>query len=121
MSWFGRGDGSPRVGLINLEVAVEHRRRVSAASWSAEIFRRAARKLSQPRSRVQTSAANRAALSLYVSLGFQTVDHATLYRLPADRFPSPMILESSQLTSGGSILHTLMHLTKSHEMNDLEE
>jgi ribosomal protein S18 acetylase RimI-like enzyme len=82
MSWFGRGDGLARVGLINLEVAAEHRRRGYGRYLVTEIFRRARENLVSL-VQVQTSSTNQAAMSLYETLGFQPIDHATLYRLPA--------------------------------------
>ena len=85
MSWFCRADGRARVGLINLEVAVEHRRKGFGRFLVSEMFRHARENLVNL-VEVQTSETNQAALSLYASLGFQPIDEATLYRLPADRF-----------------------------------
>ncbi len=82
MGWFGRGDGRPRIGLINVEVVAAHRRKGYGRYLIAEIFRRARENLVTSVA-VQTSTVNEAALSLYRSLGFQPVDHATLYRLPS--------------------------------------
>jgi ribosomal protein S18 acetylase RimI-like enzyme len=84
MSWFGRGDGRARVGLINLEVAAEHRRKGFARYLVSEIFRRARENLVSL-VEVQTAETNQAAISLYAKLGFQPIDQATLYRLPAHR------------------------------------
>jgi ribosomal protein S18 acetylase RimI-like enzyme len=81
MGWFGHGDSRPRIGLINLEVVAEHRRKGFGRFLVTEIFRRARENLVASVA-VQTSAVNVAALSLYASLGFQPVDQATLYRLP---------------------------------------
>jgi ribosomal protein S18 acetylase RimI-like enzyme len=82
MGWFARGDGRSRIGLVNVEVVPEHRRKGFARHLIAEIFRRARENLVDL-VEVQTSATNQAALSLYASLGFQRVDEATLFRLPA--------------------------------------
>jgi ribosomal protein S18 acetylase RimI-like enzyme len=84
MSWFGRGDDRTRVGLINLDVAPEHRRKGYGRFLVSEIFRHCRENLVSL-VEVQTSATNQAAISLYESLGFQPIDEATLYRLPAHR------------------------------------
>lgn len=81
MSWFGRRDGRARVGLINVEVAFEHRRKGYGRFLVGEIFRRARENLVAIVA-VQTSATNQPALALYSALGFHPVDQATLYRLP---------------------------------------
>lgn len=81
MSWFGREDGQTRIGLINVEVPPEHRRKGYARFLVSEIFRRARESLVGTVA-VATSATNEPALALYASLGFQQVDEATLYRLP---------------------------------------
>jgi ribosomal protein S18 acetylase RimI-like enzyme len=82
MSWFGRGDGRSRVGLIGLEVAADHRRKGYGRFLVAEVFRRV-----QEQSTfvvvVQTLSTNQPALSLYMSLGFEPVEQSTIYRLPA--------------------------------------
>jgi ribosomal protein S18 acetylase RimI-like enzyme len=82
MAWFGRSDGQTRIGLINLEVAPEHRRKGLGRFLLSEIFRLARENLIDSVA-VATSAANLPALALYASLGFQTVDQSTLYRLPS--------------------------------------
>lgn len=84
MGWFARSDGRSRIGLVNLEVAPEHRRKGYARHLVSEIFRRARDNLVDL-VEVQTSATNNPALSLYASLGFQPIDEATLFRLPAYR------------------------------------
>ena len=84
MGWFGAPDGRSRIGLLNLEVAAEHRRKGYARHLVTEIFRRARESLVDLVA-VQTSATNEPALSLYASLGFQPIDEATLFRLPAYR------------------------------------
>ena len=81
MSWFGRTDGYARVGLINVEVPPAHRRKGYARFLMSDIFRRARENLVSSVA-VATSSANEPALALYASLGFQPVQHATLYRLP---------------------------------------
>jgi ribosomal protein S18 acetylase RimI-like enzyme len=80
MSWFGREDGSTRIGLINIEVPPQHRRKGYARFLLGEIFRRARENLVGSVA-VATSATNEAALALYSSLGFQPVDQSILYRL----------------------------------------
>ena len=80
MGWFGREDGRARIGLINLEVPPEQRRKGYGRFLVSEIFRRARENLVASVA-VATSAANQPALALYASLGFQPVDQATLYRL----------------------------------------
>jgi ribosomal protein S18 acetylase RimI-like enzyme len=79
MGWFGRADLRPRVGLVNLEVAPEHRRLGYGRFLVTEIFRRARENMTVAVA-VQTSATNVAATALYKSLGFQPVDEAILYR-----------------------------------------
>jgi len=79
MGWFGRGDSRPRIGLIDLEVVAERRRKGFGRFLVTEIFRRARENMVASVA-VQTSAVNEAALSFYASLGFQPVDQATLYR-----------------------------------------
>jgi ribosomal protein S18 acetylase RimI-like enzyme len=84
MAWFGRSDGRSRMGLLNVEVGVEHRRKGYARHLITEILRRARANL-VALVEVQASATNQPALSLYASLGFQPIDEATLFRLPAYR------------------------------------
>jgi len=81
MGWFGRGAGRPQIGLINVEVMAQHRRKGFGRFLVTEVFRRARENMVASVA-VQTSAVNQAALSLYASLGFQPVDESTLYRLP---------------------------------------
>jgi ribosomal protein S18 acetylase RimI-like enzyme len=80
MAWFGREDGRARIGLINLEVTPEQRRKGYGRFLVSEIFRQARANLIASVA-VATPAANQPALSLYASLGFQPIDQATLYRL----------------------------------------
>jgi len=84
MGWFARRDGRPRIGLLNVEVAAQHRRKGFGRHLITEIFRRARESLIGL-VEVQTSSTNQPALSLYASLGFQPIDEATLFRLPANR------------------------------------
>src|SRR5262249_23485777 len=81
MSWFDRADGRARLGLINLEVPTEHRRKGYGRFLVGEILRRARANLISL-VEVQTAATNQPALALYASLGFEPIDQATLYRLP---------------------------------------
>jgi ribosomal protein S18 acetylase RimI-like enzyme len=80
MGWFGREDGLSRVGLINLEVPADQRRKGYARFLVSEIFRRARENLIASVA-VATSDSNEPALALYASLGFQPIDQSTLYRL----------------------------------------
>ncbi len=84
MGWFARSDGRSRIGLVNLDVAAQHRRKGYGRHLITEIFRRARENL-VALVEVQTSSTNQPALSLYASLGFQPIDEATLFRLPANR------------------------------------
>src|SRR5262249_3286085 len=83
MSCFSHGDGRPRIGLIDLEVLPEHRRKGCGRFIVTEILRRP-RESGAGAVSVQTSSENQPALALYASLGFQPVNEATLYRLPAE-------------------------------------
>jgi ribosomal protein S18 acetylase RimI-like enzyme len=83
MSWFGRGDGRSRIGLISLEVSASHRRKGYGRFLVAEVLRRA-RENHVGCVSVQTAATNVPALGLYRSLGFQQVEQATCFRLPAE-------------------------------------
>jgi ribosomal protein S18 acetylase RimI-like enzyme len=90
MSWFGRTDHQTRIGLLDVHVAPEHRRKGYGRFLVGEILRRA-RENMITRAAVSTSSENQAALGLYASLGFQLIDEAMLYRLPAllEGQPSP--------------------------------
>jgi ribosomal protein S18 acetylase RimI-like enzyme len=81
MSWYSREDGRARVGLLNLEVAPEHRRKGYGRFLVSEIFRHARSNLIDL-VEIQTAAENAPALGLYASLGCVPIDRATLYRLP---------------------------------------
>jgi ribosomal protein S18 acetylase RimI-like enzyme len=84
MSWFGRADGLARVGIIHVEVASAFRRNGYGRFLINEILRLAREQMFAV-AQVQANATNEAALALYNSSGFQPIDEATLYRLPADR------------------------------------
>ena len=79
---YGVGDGKSRTGLIDLEVTPDYRRKGFGRHFVAEIMRRVREQNTDVIS-TQTSAENLPALGLYASLGFDPVDSATLYRLPA--------------------------------------
>jgi ribosomal protein S18 acetylase RimI-like enzyme len=79
MNWFGRTDGHARLGLIDLEVPPEHRRKGYGRFLIAEILRYA-RDQMIARVAVQTAATNAPALALYESLQFEPVETAILYR-----------------------------------------
>jgi ribosomal protein S18 acetylase RimI-like enzyme len=80
MGWFDREDGRARIGLINLDVPPDQRRKGYARFLLSEIFRRARENLIASIA-VSTSAENHPALALYQSLGFLPTDQSTLYRL----------------------------------------
>ncbi len=82
MSWFGRGDGRSRTGLIGVEVAASHRRKGYGRYLVSELVRWA-REHGYAVVEVQTQAANEPALALYQTVGFVAVDQSTVYRLPA--------------------------------------
>jgi ribosomal protein S18 acetylase RimI-like enzyme len=91
MSWFGRGDGRTRLGLIDLEVDPRHRRKGYGRHLVAEILRQARNDMVALVA-VQTNAANAPALALYESLQFDPVETAILYRKPgALESPGPRI------------------------------
>jgi ribosomal protein S18 acetylase RimI-like enzyme len=81
MGWFGREDGLTRIGIINVEVSSEHRRKGLGRFLLTEIFRRARENLVAIVA-AQTASTNKPALALYAKLGFKQVEQATLYRLP---------------------------------------
>jgi ribosomal protein S18 acetylase RimI-like enzyme len=82
MSWFSRSDGRARIGLIDLEVNPSCRRKGYGRYLVAEILRQARNDMVALVD-VQTGATNAPALALYSSLGFDPVESAVLYRLPA--------------------------------------
>ncbi|MEO6807780.1 MAG: GNAT family N-acetyltransferase [Isosphaeraceae bacterium] len=75
-------DGRARTGLIELDVSSSRRRQGAGRYLVAEILRHARTQFVDVVA-VQTSATNTPALTLYHALGFEQVDTATLYRLPA--------------------------------------
>jgi len=79
MSWYGRGDGRTRIGLIDLEVDPRHRRKGFGRHLIAEILRQARNDM-VALVEIQTSATNVPALALYESLQFDPVETAILYR-----------------------------------------
>ena len=79
MRWFGREDGRVRAGLLDVEVAPEHRRKGFARFLIGEIHRRARSNLVDC-IEVQTAAENKPALGLYASLGFVPIEQSILYR-----------------------------------------
>jgi ribosomal protein S18 acetylase RimI-like enzyme len=79
MRWFGREDGRVRAGLLDVEVAAEHRRKGFARFLIGEILRRARSNLVDC-IEVQTAAENQPALALYASLGFVPIGQSVLYR-----------------------------------------
>ncbi|HZW33228.1 MAG TPA: GNAT family N-acetyltransferase [Isosphaeraceae bacterium] len=81
MQGFDREDGRSRIGLINLEVVPDYRRKGFGRFLVSEILRRARANL-VGLVEVQTAASNQPALALYASLGFVPIEHSTLYRLP---------------------------------------
>ncbi len=80
---FGVGDGRSRTALIDLVVEPSLRRKGFGRHFVTEVMRRTREQNTDVLS-TQTSAENAPALALYASLGFEPVDSATLYRLPAE-------------------------------------
>lgn len=76
--------GLNRTALINVEVAPEFRRQGYGRLLVTEVLRHGRSMLAEVVD-VQTLETNTAALGFYKSIGFQRVETATLYRLPADR------------------------------------
>ena len=97
MDWFGREDGHARIGLINVDVPPEQRRKGYARFLVSEIFRRARENLIASVA-VATSTANQPALALYASLGFQPVDQTTLSALSKRRPPNQPSLNGTAQT-----------------------
>jgi ribosomal protein S18 acetylase RimI-like enzyme len=79
MTWFGRGDGCTRTGLVDLEVHPQHRRKGYGRHLVAEILRQARTEVVDLVA-VQTAATNTPALALYESLRFEPVETSILYR-----------------------------------------
>lgn len=82
MSWFGRADGRPRLGVYAVEVDPAHRRKGYARHLLGEVLR-AARDRGFSVVEVQVMADNEPALALYQSLDFEPVEQSTVFRLPA--------------------------------------
>ena len=82
MTWFGRRDGRSRIGMLDLEVHRDHRRK-GYGRYLVDEIDRLARSQSIAAVSVQTRSTNTPATALYQSLGFVPVENATLYRLPA--------------------------------------
>ena len=82
MEGFPQLDGRPRIGLIDMEVEADQRRKGFGRLLVTEILRYA-RQQSIGVVAVQTRAANIAAISLYQSVGFEPSGTSTLFRLPA--------------------------------------
>jgi ribosomal protein S18 acetylase RimI-like enzyme len=82
MGCFGRADGRSRVGLTDLEVDPEQRRKGYGRLLVQEVLR-SARVQATKIVAVQTRDTNLTALNLYQSSGFVPVGTSTLYRLPA--------------------------------------
>lgn len=82
MSWFGRTDGRPRLGVYAVEVDPAHRRKGYARHLLGDILR-AARDRGFMIVEVQVMADNEPALALYQSLDFEPVEQSTVFRLPA--------------------------------------
>lgn len=80
---FAIGDGRSRTAMLNLEVDPAHRRRGLGRFLVVEVMRHARSQMADLVA-IETSATNAPALALYDGLGFERVDTATLYRLPAD-------------------------------------
>ena len=83
MSWFGRSDSHSRIGLISLDVSGRSPPQgLRAVPGLGDLSPR--RENHVDLVAVQTAATNGPALALYASLGFQRVEEATCFRLPAD-------------------------------------
>jgi GNAT superfamily N-acetyltransferase len=87
-SGYGIGDGRTRTGLIDVEVELGQRRRGYGRHLVSEILRYV-RGRSTDVVVVQTSSMNHPALGLYRSIGFEAIETATLYRLPAQTGERP--------------------------------
>jgi GNAT superfamily N-acetyltransferase len=81
MAGFGRNDGRVHLGLHNIEVTLEHRRKGYGRHLIGEIMKKARSQWNEIVD-VQTRDTNLPALALYKALGFQQVETATLYRKP---------------------------------------
>ncbi len=81
MSGFGRNTSRVMLGLVNVEVPADLRRKGYGRFIVSEILRQSKANWTDSVA-VQTRSTNLAALNLYESLGFQRVETSTLYRLP---------------------------------------
>ena len=95
MTSFGRIDGRTRSGLLDLEVSAAYRRRGYGRYFMGEVLKWC-RQHDTSLLEVQTPLTNQPALALYQSLGFEAIDQATIYRLPAH------LLDRSLLAADGS-------------------
>ena len=78
---FAAEDGLARTALLDLEVDPEFRRRGLGRTLVVECFRHAREHRSDLLC-VQADTTNETAVRLYQTLGFETIEHATLFRLP---------------------------------------
>jgi len=85
MAWFGRDDRT-RAGLVNMEVEPSQRRKGYGRHLVGEMLRYSRAEMIEVIS-IQTGETNAPALALYESIGFDRVETATLYRLPAELGP----------------------------------
>jgi GNAT superfamily N-acetyltransferase len=81
MTFFSVANPGPCLGLINVEVPAEHRRKGYGRHLVGEIMRRAKGEWVETLT-VQTAATNTPAVRLYESLDFNPVDAADLFRKP---------------------------------------
>ncbi len=81
MAAFGRLDGKARIGMIDVEVESNERRKGYGRLLVSEILRHCRGQWGEVVS-VQTRSTNLPALSLYESLGFEPVGSTTLFRRP---------------------------------------
>jgi len=84
MAAFGRLDGKARAGLIDVEVDEDERNQGFGRYLVSEVLRYCRNDWGEFVS-VQARSTNLAAIGLYESLGFVTVDSSTLYRKPGSR------------------------------------
>ena len=84
MAAFGRLDGKARSGLIDVEVAEGERRKGFGRFLIGEILRHCRAQWGEVVA-VQTLSTNEAAISLYESMGFDSIDSSTLFRKPGPR------------------------------------
>ena len=82
MTWFGRDEGRPRLGVFGVEVHSMHRRKGYARFLFGEIVRHA-RERGFLTLEVQALADNEPAMSFYQAVDFEPVEQSTVFRLPA--------------------------------------